>query len=78
MDQFLTNGNKAVPKLIMIDDKSCEAINTFGPRPNALTEKVIAYKAEHGKITSEFKEDIQKWYNKDKGQEIITELSELL
>ncbi len=77
MDQFLTNGGKSIPKLIMIDDVSKTVINTFGPRPSEATNLVNAYKAKHGKLTPEFKEDLQHWYNKDKGQTTIKDLIQL-
>ncbi|MUU78561.1 thioredoxin family protein [Winogradskyella endarachnes] len=78
MNQFLTNGGKAVPKLIMLDSKTNEVLNTFGPRPTIATNMVKAYKEEHGTITPEFKEELQRWYNKDKGQSIIEDLVNLL
>lgn len=78
MNEFLTNGGKAIPKLIMIDNGSGEVVGTFGPRPSAATELVNAYKADHGKLTPEFKEDLQRWYNKDKGQTTIADLLNLL
>ena len=78
MNQFLTNGGKAVPKLIMLDSETNEVLNTFGPRPTVATNMVMAYKEEHGVITPEFKEDLQRWYNKDKGQSIIEDLVLLL
>ena len=78
MEQFLTNGGKAIPKLIMLDSKTNEVLNTFGPRPTVATKMVQDYKAEHGKLTPEFKEDLQRWYNKDKGQSTIEDLVKLL
>ena len=78
MNQFLTNGGKAIPKLIMIDNETNEVINTFGPRPLVATEMVNDYKTEHGKLTPEFKEDLQRWYNKNKGQSTIEDLVGLL
>ena len=78
MDLFLTNGARAVPKLIMIDNVSGEVLNTFGPRPSEATQMVLDYKAKHGVITPEFKEDLQLWYNKDKGQNIVNDITELL
>tara|TARA_Y100000815_G_scaffold94961_1_gene83867 strand:+ start:346 stop:963 length:618 start_codon:yes stop_codon:yes gene_type:complete len=78
MNQFLTNGGKSIPKLIMIDNTTNEVINTFGPRPTVATKMVTDYKAEHGKLTPEFKEDLQRWYNKDKGQSTIEDLIKLL
>lgn len=78
MDAFLTNGGKSIPKLIMLDDQTKEVLNTFGPRPNTATKMVVDYKTKHGKLTPEFKEDLQHWYNKDKGQSTISDLLDLL
>nr|WP_321232500.1 thioredoxin family protein [uncultured Psychroserpens sp.] len=78
MDQFLTNGGRAIAKLIMIDNTTGEVLNTFGPRPSEATQLVNAYKAEHGGLTPEFKEDLQVWYNKNKGQNIIADIVSLL
>jgi len=78
MDAFLTNGTRSIPKLIMINDVTGEVIDTYGPRPSKATAMVNAYKEEHGKLSPEFKEDLQLWYNKDKGQNIIEDLTELL
>ena len=77
MDAFLTNGGKAIPKLIAIDE-SGNVINTFGPRPSVATNMVADFKTENGSLTPEFKQDLQVWYNKDKGQSTIEDLVELL
>ncbi len=78
MNAFLTNGGKAIPKLIAINEESKNVINTFGPRPSVATKLVNDYKTEHGALTPEFKQDLQVWYNKDKGQSTIEDLIELL
>ena len=78
MNLFLTNGNKSIPKLIMIDDASGEVVSTFGPRPNIATQLVNDYKAEFGGLTPEFKQDLQVWYNKDKGESTIEDLTQML
>jgi len=78
MNEFLTNGGKAIPKLIMIDNQTREVAGSFGPRPSVAAQLVNTYKAEHGKLTPEFKEDLQRWYNKDKGQTTISDLVNLL
>jgi thiol-disulfide isomerase/thioredoxin len=78
MNQFLTNGGKSIPKLIMIDNETNEVLDTFGPRPIAAAEMVHVYKTEHGQLTPEFKEDLQRWYNKDKGQSTVKDLVALL
>ena len=53
-------------------------INSYGPRPTEATKMVNDFKAEHGTLTAEFKEDLQRWYNKDKGQNVIKDLVELI
>jgi len=78
MNLFLTNGSKSIPMLIMIDDKTGEVINNYGPRPTDVSKLVNDYKTEHGKLTPEFKQELQMWYNKDKGQNIIEDLTQLL
>lgn len=78
MNQFLTNGSKSIPKLIMIDNASGEVINSYGPRPDEATKMVNDYKKELGVLTPEFKEDLQRWYNKDKGQSTLKDLTAML
>lgn len=78
MDQFLTNGGRAIAKVIMIDNETEDVFNTYGPRPSEATNYVNEYKAEHGMLTPEFKEDLQLWYNKNKGQNVIDDVVEML
>ncbi|MEP3209044.1 MAG: thioredoxin family protein [Maribacter sp.] len=74
MNRFLTNGAMSIPKLIAVDDVSGAVIGDWGPRSEAATKLVDNYKAEHGKLTSEFKQALQVWYNKDKGQSVLSDL----
>lgn len=74
MNRFLTNGGMSIPKLIAIDNQSGEVIGDWGPRSKAATKLVVDHKAEYGMIKPEFKEEIQVWYNKDKGQSILEDL----
>ena len=78
MDRFLTNGTMGIPKLIMINDTSGEILGTWGPRPKIAAQMIIDYKKEHGMLTAEFKEALQVWYNKDKGQSTLNDILELL
>ena len=66
MDEFLTNGSKSIPKIILVD-KHGDVINTWGPRPSTATQMVLNYKQKNGRIDTTFKKDLQLWYNKDKG-----------
>ena len=78
MNQFLTNNAMSIPKLIAVDDETESVIGEWGPRPSIATKMVVDYKAEHGRLTPEFKQDLQVWYNKNKGQNILEDLVELL
>ena len=78
MNAYLTNGAKAIPKLIAIDKETGKVVNTFGPRPSEATKLVNNYKKTNGSLTPEFKQDLQIWYNKDKGQTTISDLEKLL
>ena len=78
MDLFLTNGGKSIPKLIQFDNTTKTVLNSYGPRPTEATKLVNDFKKKNGTLTAEFKEDLQRWYNKDKGQNVIKDLIELI
>jgi len=78
MNEFLTNGGKSIPKLIAYDNNSKSVLNTWGPRPSEATKLVNDYKETHGKLTSEFKQDLQVWYNNDKGKNTTEDISNLI
>lgn len=67
MNLFLTNGTRSIPKLIIIDKKTNEVINDFGPRPKEAKQLILDYKAEHGVVDETAKINLQKWYLNDKG-----------
>ncbi len=78
MGRFLTNGGMSIPKLIVLDNASKKVLGTWGPRSGNATKLVENHKALHGTILPQFKEELQVWYNTDKGESILRELVELL
>ncbi len=78
MNQFLTNGSKSIPKLIVLDNSSNEVVGSWGPRSEMAAKMVIDYKNKNGKIDEQFKIDLQNWYNSDKGVNIEKELVDLI
>lgn len=78
MDAFLTQGSMSIPKLIVLDNKTREVLADWGPRPSVATQLVNDYIAEYGQLSLEFKKDLQVWYNKDKSQNIMEDLAELI
>ncbi|WP_299011150.1 thioredoxin family protein [uncultured Tenacibaculum sp.] len=77
MDAFLTNGGRSIPKLIALNEEK-EVINTWGPRPTIATQMVADYKAKNGSLDAEFKENLQVWYNKNKGENTQEDIISML
>lgn len=71
--QFLTNGSKSIPKLLILDE-NLNLINHWGPRPEAAKNLIIDYKAHHGIIDETAKIALQKWYLEDKGISTMKEI----
>ena len=78
MDAFLTNNARSIPKLIIVDNSTGAILGDWGPRPTTATGLVNDYKAAHGRLTPEFKQDLQVWYNKNKGRNTTEDLLALL
>lgn len=78
MDLFLTNGARSIPKLLMVRPSDYRVVASWGPRPRQAARMVEAYREAHGKLTEELRVSLQKWYNQDRGESIVRELSGLL
>ena len=77
MSHFLTNGGKSIPKLLILNSEN-KVLNTWGPRPNTATKMVQDYKNKYGQLDAAFKQQLQVWYNKDKGVNIQEDMLGLL
>ena len=73
MNQFLTNGSKSIPKLLLLDE-AFHLINHWGPRPEGAKNLIIEYKAKHGIVDEAAKIALQKWYLDDKGISTMKEI----
>lgn len=73
MNQFLTNGAKSIPKLLLFDE-AFHLINHWGPRPEGAKNLIIEYKAKHGIVDEAAKIALQKWYLEDKGTSTMKEI----
>ena len=76
IDDYLTNGGKSIPKLV-IRDADGKDLHVWGPRPVKAQELYLQLK-EANKDLEEQKLELQKWYNKDKGEEIQKEFRDIL
>ena len=77
MNQFLTNGSKSIPKLVVLNEDN-EVLSSWGPRPSIATKMVQDYKEQHGRLDDDFKRDLQFWYTKNKGENIQQDLLSLI
>lgn len=76
IDNYLTNGGKAIPKLISRDENGLDLF-IWGPRPAGAQEMMMQLKKEAAEF-EKIKLELQNWYNQDKGKEIQNELKEIL
>ncbi len=79
MDSYLTNGARAIPKLIIINEVLNEEITQWGPRPSIAQKMVLEWKKEPGGRTwNDLEKELHTWYAKDKGMSIQQELDRVL
>lgn len=79
MDQHLTNGGRGIPKLVIVDKDTQEAVAEWGPRPAPAQQMVYDWKAaEDKKPYMEFVVELQKWYAKDRTATMQKEFTALL
>lgn len=78
MDEFLTNGARSIPKLVLIDKAAGRVFGSWGPRPHDAAELIRLDKEKHGHVTDEAKTELQKWYLHDKGVSTMQEIALLL
>ena len=76
MDLFLTNGGRAIPKTVLMDD-ALEVLGTWGPRPSEAMALVKRIKSDP-EIAHTYSQQVHKWYTQDKQQNIQAELAVLL
>jgi hypothetical protein len=75
IENYLTNGSKSVPKLIVRNDQN-EDLYTWGPRPVAGQNHFMHLK-EQGLPLDQQKMGLQQWYNLDRGESLQQELLDL-
>lgn len=85
MDQFLTNGARSIPILIVLDAATLEVLNSWGPRPMEVQKMVIDAKVKAQSIIGggkelmdEVKKNAQLWYAKDKTKTIQEEILNIM
>ncbi|MFK7980421.1 MAG: thioredoxin family protein [Saprospiraceae bacterium] len=81
-DAFLTNGARAIPKVLVLDATTLEVLTTWGPRPAEMQKMVLDAKAaslatedkeERKAISNASANNLHLWYAKDKTKTIQVE-----
>ncbi len=79
MDAYLTNGSRAIPKLICFDKDTHQEIGHWGPRPAGIQQMVINFKQAHPDINhAEFVKNLHLWYAKDQTRALQQDFVSLL
>lgn len=68
MNQFLTNGGRAIPKLIGIHQENGEVLFTWGPRPKKIQEWHSKMRQKNTLSKEELGVELHKLYTKNKGE----------
>jgi hypothetical protein len=77
MDQYLTNGGRAIPVLLVLDENYDLVLPKWGPRPATLQDLLLEWKKEQVDFAI-MAEKLHGWYAKDKTLTTQTELAGLL
>lgn len=78
MHEFLTNGARSIPKLIIIDTENHDVLAAWGARPEGATRLIKEFKAKFGVVNEIAKIELQKWYLQDKGLSTMEEISKIM
>ncbi len=79
IDEYHSNGAKAIPKLLILCNETGELLCTWGPRPQPAQEIMLNWKNNKDKISWEdFEKELHLWYARDRGQTIIQEFIDLM
>jgi hypothetical protein len=73
MDQYLTNGARSIPIVIVLDEEFQE-LGHWGPRPSELQAWVMANRGTTPK--AELYPQVRKWYARDSGETTLREVLE--
>ncbi|MCX2433271.1 thioredoxin family protein [Pedobacter sp. GR22-10] len=77
IDAHLTNGGRAIPVLIVLNESADQVLATWAPRPQVLQELLKEWKRETTEMPI-LAEKLHGWYAKDKTQTTQAELTGLL
>ncbi|MGI9543233.1 MAG: thioredoxin family protein [Cyclobacteriaceae bacterium] len=78
MTKYLTDGARAIPKLVWMAKENFQEVATWGPRPAPAQELLKSYKGNPEETYDQFSEKLQRWYNQDKTETLQLELLSMI
>jgi hypothetical protein len=79
MDNYLTAGARAIPKLIAINETLGREAFVWGPRPRPAQDLLKKWKKNpSGKSWDDFEKELHSWYAMDKSKTIQSEFLEIV
>ncbi len=77
MNEFLTNGAKAIPVCLILNKSNLDVVARWGPRPGPAQAMMLEYKKTKSITYDDVAKNIQLWYANDKTKTIQKEFLEL-
>ncbi len=76
MNAYLTNGTRAIPKLVQLDEH-LNVTGIWGPRPTA-AQKLVKELKSNPATAATYANELHLWYAKDKQQNLEKEIAQLI
>lgn len=78
MDAYLTNGNRSIPKVIILKGDALNEVGVWGPKPAEAMKLLAEFKANPSMPRDEFYKQLHTWYAKNKSVDVQYEILNLL
>jgi hypothetical protein len=78
MDEFLTDGSRSIPKLIILDKESLNVLGSWGPRPSEVQMEYLQKKRDPNYENKKATEELHLWYARNKGKAIQQDLKKVI
>lgn len=78
MDEFLTDGTRSIPKVVVLDKKSLDVLGSWGPRPAVVHSDYVQKRRDEDYDNKKAAEELHLWYAKDRGKQLQKEFGEFI
>ncbi len=68
MDEFLTDGSRSIPKVVVLNKETLDVLGSWGPRPKAIHDDYVQKRRDADYDNKKAAEELHLWYARDKGK----------